>query len=248
MHAPQQIRQSFPQRFYLFGLVGRRHRDAQPGRSARHGRVAYGGSQKTLFQQLLRCRKGRPVLTDQGNRLAGKAVITAVTTESRSKFSFDLAQNLQVSKVSVNGARGTKYAHLNNKLILTPSTKIPAGGALSVTIAYSGVRVSPIPRKNEDRTRAVIRPGTPTTRACTYAIACGRRAASGRSTSSSSSKPNAKAPIASVAIGTFVYQPCHAQRPHRSCAAEPCACATNVCTPVAAPLKADIAVQYQIPP
>lgn len=72
------------------------------------------------------------------NRLAGKAVITAVTTESRSKFSFDLAQNLQVSKVSVNGARGTKYAHLNNKLILTPSTKIPAGGALSVTIAYSG--------------------------------------------------------------------------------------------------------------
>lgn len=36
------------------------------------------------------------------NRLAGKAVITAVTTESRSKFSFDLAQNLQVSKVSVN--------------------------------------------------------------------------------------------------------------------------------------------------
>ena len=72
------------------------------------------------------------------NRLAGKAVITAVTTESRSKFSFDLAQNLQVSKVSVNGARGTKYAHQNNKLTVTPSAKIPAGGALSVTIAYNG--------------------------------------------------------------------------------------------------------------
>ena len=72
------------------------------------------------------------------NRLAGKAVITAVTTESRSKFQLRPRTEPAGVKVSVNGARGTKYAHLNNKLILTPSTKIPAGGALSVTIAYSG--------------------------------------------------------------------------------------------------------------
>ncbi|MGC0362024.1 aminopeptidase N [Rhodococcus sp. 27YEA15] len=72
------------------------------------------------------------------NRLTAKTVITAVTTETRSRFSFDLAQNLQVSKVSVNGARGTKYAHQNSKLIVTPATKIPAGGVLSVTIQYNG--------------------------------------------------------------------------------------------------------------
>ena len=60
------------------------------------------------------------------NRLAGKAVITAVTTENRSKFSFDLAQNLQVSKVSVNGARGAKYSRQNNKLIVTPGDRFAA--------------------------------------------------------------------------------------------------------------------------
>ncbi|MGW6376757.1 M1 family metallopeptidase [Rhodococcus sp. NPDC055112] len=73
-----------------------------------------------------------------GNRLSGKASITAVTTEIRAKFAFDLSQSLSVSKVTVNGARPAKYTHQQGKLTITPSHAIPAGGALSVTVQYAG--------------------------------------------------------------------------------------------------------------
>ncbi|MFI6432269.1 M1 family metallopeptidase [Rhodococcus oryzae] len=73
-----------------------------------------------------------------GNRLSGKASITAATTEIRAKFAFDLSQSLSVSKVSVNGARPAKYTHQQGKLTITPAHAIPAGGALSVTVQYAG--------------------------------------------------------------------------------------------------------------
>lgn len=72
------------------------------------------------------------------NRLSGKATITAATTATPSKFAFDLAQALAVSKVSVNGSRAAKYTHQRGKLTVTPAQKIPAGGALSVTVQYAG--------------------------------------------------------------------------------------------------------------
>lgn len=72
------------------------------------------------------------------NRLAGKASITANATEVRTKFAFDLSPALTVSKVTVNGARPAKYTHQHGKLTLTPAQKIPAGGALSVTVQYAG--------------------------------------------------------------------------------------------------------------
>ncbi|MGW0040742.1 M1 family metallopeptidase [Rhodococcus sp. NPDC003348] len=72
------------------------------------------------------------------NRLAGKATITAAATDTRGKFAFDLSQALAVSKVSVNGSRAAKYTHQRGKLTVTPTQKIPAGGALSVTVQYAG--------------------------------------------------------------------------------------------------------------
>ncbi|MDI9940232.1 M1 family metallopeptidase [Rhodococcus sp. IEGM 1351] len=72
------------------------------------------------------------------NRLAGKATITAVTTEARSRFALDLASNLHVTKVAANGSRNTKWLHRNGKLIVTPAQAIPAGGALVLTVQYGG--------------------------------------------------------------------------------------------------------------
>lgn len=72
------------------------------------------------------------------NRLAAKATITAVTTEERPRFAFDLAQNLKVGKVFVNGSRNVKWAHRGNKLVLTPGDRIPSGGSFVVTVQYSG--------------------------------------------------------------------------------------------------------------
>jgi aminopeptidase N len=72
------------------------------------------------------------------NRLTGKATITAVTTEARSRFALDLASDLHVTKVAANGARNTKWVHRNGKLMVTPAQKIPAGGALVFTVQYGG--------------------------------------------------------------------------------------------------------------
>ncbi|NEW47005.1 M1 family metallopeptidase [Nocardia cyriacigeorgica] len=72
------------------------------------------------------------------NRLAGRAEITAVTTEVRPRFAFDLSQALSVSKVLINGGKVAKYTHQHGKLVVTPQQRIPAGGLLAVTVQYSG--------------------------------------------------------------------------------------------------------------
>ncbi|RVW00540.1 M1 family metallopeptidase [Rhodococcus xishaensis] len=72
------------------------------------------------------------------NRLAGTASITATTTDVRSRFTLDLAQAMQVSKVSVNGRRSAKFTHRGGQLTITPAQKIPAGGILAVTVQYAG--------------------------------------------------------------------------------------------------------------
>ncbi|VFB00897.1 M1 family metallopeptidase [Nocardia cyriacigeorgica] len=73
-----------------------------------------------------------------GNRLAGRAGITAVTTEVRPRFALDLSQSLSVTKVLVNGSKVAKYTHQHGKLVITPQQKIPAGGLLAVTVQYAG--------------------------------------------------------------------------------------------------------------
>ncbi|WP_174187786.1 M1 family metallopeptidase [Nocardia barduliensis] len=72
------------------------------------------------------------------NRLAGRAVITAVTTEVRPRFALDLSQALSVSKVSVNGAKAAKFTHQHGKLVITPNQRIPAGGVLALVVQYGG--------------------------------------------------------------------------------------------------------------
>ncbi|WP_454195444.1 M1 family metallopeptidase [Nocardia sp. Marseille-Q1738] len=74
-----------------------------------------------------------------GNRLTGRATITAVTTAVRPRFALDLAQALTVSKVFVNGTKATKFAHQHGKLVITPQQRIPAGGVLSVVVHYGGI-------------------------------------------------------------------------------------------------------------
>ncbi|TCK01123.1 M1 family metallopeptidase [Nocardia alba] len=72
------------------------------------------------------------------NRLAGRAVIIAVTTTARPWFTLDMSQALMVSKVLVNGSKAVKFVHQQGKLALTPQQKIPAGGVLEITVLYSG--------------------------------------------------------------------------------------------------------------
>lgn len=75
----------------------------------------------------------------ESNRLVGKAKITAVTTATIAKFSFDLGPALRVSKVSVNGSRSVKFSQQRGKLKITPAKPVPSGAALVVTIQYAGI-------------------------------------------------------------------------------------------------------------
>lgn len=72
------------------------------------------------------------------NRLAGRAEITAATTELRPRFALDLSQSMAVAKVFVNGVKATKYLHHRGKLTITPQQRIPAGGLLSIVVQYGG--------------------------------------------------------------------------------------------------------------
>ncbi|MBH0781321.1 M1 family metallopeptidase [Nocardia bovistercoris] len=73
-----------------------------------------------------------------GNRLTGRAEITAVTTEVRPRYALDLSQSLSVSKVFVNGVKAAKYTHQRGKLVVTPQQRIPAGGVLALVVQYGG--------------------------------------------------------------------------------------------------------------
>lgn len=72
------------------------------------------------------------------NRLAGRAVIIAVTTTVRDWFALDLSQALTVAKVYVNGTKAARYTHQHGKLAITPQQRIPAGGVLEITVQYAG--------------------------------------------------------------------------------------------------------------
>ncbi len=72
------------------------------------------------------------------NRLAGRAMLTAVTTEVRARFALDLSQSLGVAKVFVNGAKAARYVHQRGKLTITPAQRIPAGGVLAIVVQYAG--------------------------------------------------------------------------------------------------------------
>jgi aminopeptidase N len=74
----------------------------------------------------------------ESNRLAGTAVITAVTLASLRSFTLDLSDAMTVSKVDVNGRRPAKYRCAAGKLNITLASPVPAGAALTITVRYGG--------------------------------------------------------------------------------------------------------------
>lgn len=72
------------------------------------------------------------------NRLSGAASITAVTLAALRSFTLDLADNLRVTKVSVNGRRPARFSCAHNKLRVDLSSALPAGAALVVEVRYGG--------------------------------------------------------------------------------------------------------------
>jgi aminopeptidase N len=73
------------------------------------------------------------------NRLTGSASITAVTLASLQNFTLDLAENLGVTKVSVNGRRPAHFGTSGGKLRIRLSSALPAGSAMSIAVRYGGV-------------------------------------------------------------------------------------------------------------
>lgn len=73
------------------------------------------------------------------NRLAGTATITAVTLASLQSFTLDLAENLGVTKMSVNGKRPAHFAASGGKLRIRLDRPLPAGSAMSIMVRYGGV-------------------------------------------------------------------------------------------------------------
>lgn len=72
------------------------------------------------------------------NRLSGTATITAVALASLQSFSLDLAENLGVTRVSVNGRRPANFASSAGKLRVRLAVAIPAGSAISIVVRYGG--------------------------------------------------------------------------------------------------------------
>ncbi|MBC8091873.1 MAG: M1 family metallopeptidase [Pseudonocardia sp.] len=70
------------------------------------------------------------------NRLAGRAVLTAVATADLSRFALDLAA-FAVPKVVVDG-RNARFTHRGGKLRIIPSRPVPAGATFTVEIRYVG--------------------------------------------------------------------------------------------------------------
>ena len=72
------------------------------------------------------------------NRLSGTATITAVTLASLQSFTLDLAETMNVTKVTVNGRRPAGFSTSSGKLRIRLPAALPAGSAMSIAIRYGG--------------------------------------------------------------------------------------------------------------
>lgn len=72
------------------------------------------------------------------NRLSGTVTITAVTLASLRTFTLDLADTLNVGKVTVNGRRPAHFASASGKLSVRLAAALPPGSAMTVTVRYAG--------------------------------------------------------------------------------------------------------------
>jgi aminopeptidase N len=73
--------------------------------------------------------------------LNGVATIDATATQALSRFDLDLRRTMAVSSVTVAGrpAAFAQPADLQQELVVTPATPLPAGKAFTVVVRYSGV-------------------------------------------------------------------------------------------------------------
>ena len=71
------------------------------------------------------------------NRLAGRALLTASTTQPLRAFSLDLA-GLDADKVAVNGGRVRRFSQRDGKLRIELAAELPGAAELRVDIRYSG--------------------------------------------------------------------------------------------------------------
>jgi aminopeptidase N len=85
----------------------------------------------------------------EGNRLAGTATLDVVALEETARLVLDLA-HLRASKVRVDGARLKKWSDRQDRLVLQLDRPVPAGAALTLTIAYGGVPKPVIDRHHGD--------------------------------------------------------------------------------------------------
>lgn len=73
------------------------------------------------------------------NRLSGTATITAVTLASLKTFTLDLADNLSVGKVTVNGhAARYQFTTSAGKLRIRLAAALTAGSPMSIVVRYGG--------------------------------------------------------------------------------------------------------------
>jgi aminopeptidase N len=72
------------------------------------------------------------------NRLSGTATITAITLASLQSFCLDLADNLAVTRVTVNGRRPAHFATSGGKLRIRLAAALPAGSAMTIAVRYGG--------------------------------------------------------------------------------------------------------------
>jgi aminopeptidase N len=83
-----------------------------------------------------------------GNRLTGRATITAVALEFLGTFALDL-HGLTVTKVSVDGRAPAKYLHRGSKLEIRLLRPVEAGETFTVVIGYHG-HPQPVPGPDGD--------------------------------------------------------------------------------------------------
>lgn len=78
------------------------------------------------------------------NRLDGTATIRGTATTDLGRIVFDLAR-LRASKVRVDGAKVARFTQSASKLVITPSSPVPAGADFVVVVDYAG---TPAPRNS----------------------------------------------------------------------------------------------------
>lgn len=78
------------------------------------------------------------------NRLSGTATLRIISIQTLTRFRLDLAR-LRVSRVRIEGRRGTRFAQSTGKVTISPASPIEPGETVTVVVEYAG---TPIPHSS----------------------------------------------------------------------------------------------------